>query len=325
MRSRAGLDSDIWRQFYTPEEIDEITSNSDTLTIVSGNYPIHTRIYSQPGPAPTVVMAHGIICYGLILQRMALPFFRRGYNVVHFDMPGTGQSGGDRGGCTMGEFMRAWHDAVAFAKRTFDGPIYAMGNAEDGVTCYYALANHPDISGISIHNLFHYGDPAGANPVGPSLKVRALTMFSYLGLAFRPSRSVKGTKTFPWKHVFTGPGDEKYIKLLENDPLGLTVVKYRMAHTMLRRRVPRVQFEDCRTPVQVIASRLNAIWPYATTVQYYNRLGGPKELVTLEDKGQWELNQAFHEMYCGHVMNWFAKHGAATGPVEADSPVSVVG
>jgi pimeloyl-ACP methyl ester carboxylesterase len=325
MRVLAGLDSDIWRQFYTPEEIDEIVSNSETVTIVSGTYPIHTRVYAQPGPAPTVVIAHGIICYGLILQRMALPFFRNGYNVVHFDLPGTGQSGGDRGGCTMGEFMRAWRDAVAFAKRTFDGPIYAMGNAEDGVTCYYALANHPDVSGISIHNLFHYGDPAGANPVGPSLKVRALTMFSYLGLAARPSRSVKGTKTFPWKDVFTGPGDEKYIKLLENDPLGLTVVKYRMAHTMLRRRVPRVQFEDCRTPVQVIASKQNAIWPYETTVYYYNRLGGPKELITLEDKGQWELNPEFHDMYCGHVMNWFAQHGAVTGPVEVGEPAPVAG
>jgi alpha-beta hydrolase superfamily lysophospholipase len=317
MRTDAGLDSDVWRKFYTEAEIDEIVSNSSTTAFVSGTIPIHVRVYAQPGPAPTIVMAHGIICYGLILQRMALPFFRNGYNVVHFDLPGTGQSGGDRGGCTVGEFIRAWVDAVAFARRTFDGPIYAMGNAEDGVTCYYALANHPDVRGISVHNLFHYGDPAAASPIGPSLKVRALTMFSYLGLFLRPSRSVKGTDTFPWKDVFTGPGDEKFIKLLEDDPLGLKVVKYRMAHTLLRRRVPRVQFEDCRTPIQVIASKRNAIWPYETTIQYYNRLGGPKELITLEDKGQWELNQEFHRMYCGHVMGWFAQHGAATGPVEA--------
>lgn len=320
MLNHAGLDSNVWTKFYTAEEIEEISNNSETMTFVSGNYPIHVRIYAQPGPAPTVVMSHGIICYGLILQRMALPFFRAGYNVVHFDMPGTGQSGGDRGGCTIGEFIRAWTDAIAFARRKFGGPLYAMGNAEDGVTCYYALANHPDLSAMSIHNLFHYGDPAGAAPIGPSLKVRALTMFSYLGLAMRPSRSVKGTSTFPWKDVFTGPGDEKFIKLLEEDPLGLQVVKYRMAHTLLRRRVPRVQFEDCVTPTQVIASEDNAIWPYATTVQYYNRLGGPKELITLEGKGQWELNQAFHEMYCGHVMDWFGQHGAA--PPAADVTLS---
>ncbi|HYI16851.1 MAG TPA: alpha/beta hydrolase [Thermomicrobiales bacterium] len=325
MRSDAGLDSDIWRHFYTPEEIDEIVTQSETTTLVSGHYPIHVRIYRQPGPAPTVIMAHGIIVYALLLQRMALPFYRNGYNVIHFDLPGTGQSGGPRGGCTMREFMQVWQDAVAYARRTFDGPVYAMGNAEDGVTCYYALANHPDVRAISVHNLFQYGDPAGANPVGSPLKVRGATLFGGLATLVRPSYSIKGTKAFNWNDVFPSAEDQEYVTLLERDPLGLKRVTARMAFSMLRPMAPKVPFEACRTPVQVIASKLNAIWRYETTVGYYERIGGPKELVTLPDKGQWELSQAFHEDYCGHVMNWFGKHGAATGPVEAEVPEPVVG
>jgi alpha-beta hydrolase superfamily lysophospholipase len=278
------------------------------------------RVYAQPGPAPTVVMAHGIIVYALLLQRMALPFFRSGYNVVHFDLPGTGQSGGPRGGCTMQEIMQVWKDAVGYAKRTFGGPVYAMGNAEDGVTCYYGLANHPDVNGLSVHNLFQYGDPDGAHPVGSPTKVRLVTVLGYLGVALRPTFSIKGTRSFPWKTVFTGPGDARFLPLLEQDPLGLKKVSLRMGHSMLRPRPPKVAFEDCRTPVQVIASEANAIWPYETTVRYYERLGGPKELITLHGKGQWELNQEFHAEYCGHVMRWFEAHGAA--PHRAASAVA---
>jgi pimeloyl-ACP methyl ester carboxylesterase len=268
-------------------------------------------------------MAHGVIVYALLLQRMALPFFRNGYNIVHFDLPGIGQSGGPRGGCTMREIMQAWRDCVAYARRTFDGPVYAMGNAEDGVTCYYALANHPRVSGLSVHNLFEYGDPAGANPVGSPTKVRLMTAFSSLAAALRPTYSIKGEDAFPWKDVFPSEQDQKYVKLLEEDPLGLKRVTSRMAFSMLRSMPPQVPFEQCRTPVQVIASKLNAIWPYETTVGYYERLGGPKELITLEEYGQWDLSPEFHELYCGHVMRWFEQHGAQ--PAARTSESTAVG
>ena len=44
---------------------------------------------------------------------------------------------------------------------------------------------------------------------------------------------------------------------------------------------PPVPLEQCRTPVQVIASEKSSLWPYAMNVRYFNRLGGPKELLTL--------------------------------------------
>lgn len=321
----AGIDSDIWRHFYTPAEIDEIIDNSRTTTVISGNYPIHLRLYEQPHPAPTVVMAHGIIVYALLLQRMALPFYRAGYNVVHFDLPGAGQSGGPRGGCTMPEIMEAWKDCVAYARRNYAGPIFAMGNAEDGVTCYYALANHPDVSAISVHNLFRYGDPAGAHPIGSPSKVRLMTGLSAVARALWPTYTIPGIKAFNWNNVFPAPEDRKYIKLLEEDPLGLRRVMLRMAFSMLRPMAPDVPFEQCNTPVQVIASRKNAIWPYNTTVGYYNKLGGPKQLVSLRDKGQWELNVEFHTLYCGHVMRWFGQHGAAELILQQAAVESVAG
>jgi hypothetical protein len=63
--------------------------------------------------------------------------------------------------------------------------------------------------------------------------------------------------------------------------------------------------------VQVIASNRNLVCPYELVTRNYQRLGCPKELVTLDGKPQWELNREFHELYCGHVIRWFEANGAS--------------
>src|SRR5207237_1364663 len=99
----AGLANDYWEQYYAADEVDEIIANRTTTMFVSGHYPIHVGLYLQHQSAPTVLMAHGLFVYGLTLAHLQLPLFRAGFNVVEWDLPGMGQSGGPRGGCTVVE------------------------------------------------------------------------------------------------------------------------------------------------------------------------------------------------------------------------------
>jgi alpha-beta hydrolase superfamily lysophospholipase len=310
-RRDGGLANNYWHKYYTSEEVEEIIANSTYTMMVSGNYPIFMRMYEQPRKAPTVVMAHGMLVYGLILARLQLPFFRAGFNVVQFDIPGLGLSGGPRGGCTTTDIFRTWKDAIDFAHQRFGDPLYAMGVAEDGVTCYYAAANHPHIRALSVHTLFEYGDPRGVYWIGGELRVMLQATGLAVAATARPTMSVKGTEGIPWEDVFGGPGDDEFIKILEGDPLALQRVEFRFARSLIKEQPAPVPFEDCRTPVQVIASDENDIWPYEMVEEYYNRLGGPKELVRLHGKPQWESNRRFHEEYCDHVLTWFIDLGAA--------------
>ena len=59
------------------------------------------------------------------------------------------------------------------------------------------------------------------------------------------------------------------------------------------------------TTGEVIASERNKLFPYRMVKRSYDRLGGPKELVTLSGKGMWGLNREFNEEYCAHVIRWF--------------------
>jgi pimeloyl-ACP methyl ester carboxylesterase len=306
----AGLANDYWKQYYTPEEVQEALRSTVTTTIPSGEFPVHVRIWPQPHPAPVVLMGSSILSYGLHLLRIQAPFFRAGFNVMQFDFPGLGQSGGPRGGCTVSDFIRCWKDALNFAHLRFGEPLYGMGVGEDGVTLYYAAANRPGVAAISVHNLFEYGEPDAVQGQGPYWLVRAKAGALAAAAALRPSTTMPGSKAVPWEWIFAGPGDAARIETLYKDPLALRQVQLRMVSSILQKRPPPVPFEQCRTPVQVIASDRNKVCPYSLVTRNYERLGGSKELVTLPGKPQWELNREFQEDYCELVIRWFRQNGA---------------
>lgn len=315
-----GLAHDYWKQYYTPEEVDELIARTETTMIVSGNYPIHLRIAAQPAPAPTVVMAHGLLLYGTIFGRIILPFARAGFNVVQFDFPGCGQSGGPRGGCTIGEMIQAWKEAIAFAGRRFGTPLYILGVAEDGVLAYYAAANMPEIAAMTVHVLIERGDPASLNWLGGPRMVRVKQVGYRIASLFRPTFRIRGTRSLPWADIFAGPGDDRTRAILANDPLGLQWVQARFGSSFIARARPPIPFEACRTPIQMIASGNNKHWPFERMRQEYERLGGPKELICLEGRPHFELNRAFQELYCAHAIRWFQQHGAEPVPAADQRP-----
>lgn len=305
-----GLADDYWKQYYDTDEVEEIVNVTSTTTLISGIYPLHVRLYLHPHAAPTVVQAHGMLAYGMIFARLQLPFFRAGFNVVQFDVPGMGQSGGPRAGCTIQDVFQAWDTAIKWAQAQFGGPMYAMGIAEDGVTSYYVGANRPEIRAISVHTLFEYGDTGGVHWQGQPWLIRMKAAGLAVASRAAPTAGSKATSAIPFDWVFDGPGDDEMIPILIDDPLALHDVEYRFAYSLVQRQRAPVPFEECRTPVQVIASEKNRIWPYEMVVRNFTRLGGPKELLTLPGIGQWSFGRQFNEDYAKLVIRWFKQNGA---------------
>ncbi|MQA26458.1 MAG: hypothetical protein GEU94_13540 [Micromonosporaceae bacterium] len=313
-----GLAAEHWHGHYTPQEVAEIVAATTTTTVVSGQVPLHVRVYRQTFDAPTVVMAHGLVVYGQLLARLQLPFYRAGFNVVQFDLPGLGQSGGARAGCTTAEGIQAWRDTLAFAAEEFGTPLYVMGVGEDGVTGYYAAANQPGVAAISTHTLYEHGEPDGVAWFGPKWLIRLAAWCLAIGATVAPTASIRASRLVSYRDIFGGPGDDEHIARLAGDPLALGRAQLRMAYSLIRRQRPPVPFEQCRTPIQVIASTANRIWPFEVVRRGYERLGGPKELVRLEGRPQWSFDRDFQELYAGHVIRWFCAHRAAN-PVRSTS------
>src|SRR5437762_769376 len=69
-RRDAGLADEYWKQYYTPDEVDEIVANRTTTMFSSGQYPIHVGLFVNGRDAPTVLMGHGLFVYGLALAHL---------------------------------------------------------------------------------------------------------------------------------------------------------------------------------------------------------------------------------------------------------------
>ncbi|HEX3724149.1 MAG TPA: hypothetical protein VHV31_15280 [Nitrolancea sp.] len=318
----ACLAQDYWQRYYDPDEIEDVVAHTVTSMITSGRYPIHVRLWQQSEPASTVVIGSSVLSYGLHLVRLQAPFFHAGFNVVQFDFPGIGQSGGPRGGCTVPEFLDAWRQALAFAGERFGTPLYIVGVGEDGVTGYYVGANRPDVAAISVRMLVEYGQPGMVQGQGPFWLVRTKAIGTRICAFLRPSTELDARKTIRWDWVFSGVDDGPRIELLANDPLSLRRMQLKMASSILQRHIPPVPYEQCRTPVQVIASTANLVCPFELASANYARLGGPKDFVIQEGIGQWQLDRGFNETYCAHVIRWFDEHDAKRTARERVSSLS---
>ena len=306
----AGLADDYWRQYFTSDEVAELEAAIRTTGVVYDDTPVHVRVYDNGPDAPVVLSPHGLIVYGFLCARLHLAFFRAGYTVVSWDLPGFGQSGGPRNGPTIGSMIEVWRQMIAWSASEFDRErVFVVGLAEDGVTGYYAAANHELVQAISLHHLIEFGDIENVAWVNP----RWLRRVQGAGLAvlekIAPWVQFDAEKAVPWEAIFSTPEDQAAYELYRRDPLRIERYNIHLARDLFRRRPPPVPFEECRTPVQLITSELNKIWPPAINERAHARLGGEKELVMLEGMDQWSVSQEFADAYAGHVMSWFERAG----------------
>ena len=306
----AGLADGYWRQYFTSDEVAELEAAIRTTGVVYGDTPVHVRVYWNGPDAPTLLSPHGLIVYGFLCGRLHLALHRGGYNVVSWDFPGFGQSGGPRNGPTIGSMIEVWRQMIAWSASEFGRErVFVVGLAEDGVTGYYAAANHDLVQAISLHHLVEFGDLENVAWVNP----RWLRRVQGAGLAVlekvAPWVQFDAEKAVPWEAIFSSQEDQAAYELYRRDPLRIERYNIHLARDLFRRRPLPVPFEECRTPVQLITSELNKIWPPAINERAYARLGGEKELVILEGLDQWSVSQEFADAYAGHAMRWFERAG----------------
>ena len=300
-----GLSDDYWKRYFEADEIEEILDSISGVTaIVSGGVPIHLRLWEHGrADAATVVLAHGLITYSLQLSRLHLRLFRAGFDVVSWDLPGYGLSGGTRTGPRLDDLLQAWQDVVAFVSSGRDAPLFVAGLAEDGIAAYYALADHPAIDAMSLHALCEYGDPDNV----------AWTSFRGVQLLravekVLPHATMDSHRGVPWTSVF----GEEAAALYEADPLRTRRLGVHVGAWMTRPKAPPVRFEDCRTPVQILTSSASDLFPPAMNERAFARLGCEKEHVVLEGQPFFSLSAEFADAYVPPVVSWFERNAART-------------
>lgn len=302
-----GWADDYWTKYYTADEVEEILATVRHTMIPSSGVPLAVRAYLQQGPAPTIIVTQGLLPYGLMMCNIHLAFHRAGFNVVNADLPGFGLSGGPRGGPTIHQLIQMWRDLKALTRRELgDVTLFTAGMAEDSVTSYYAFANDPDITAMSLHLLLEYGDVENLYWWGSRPKIRALMLGARAAHALKLDIKWDAESALPWDDVV-----EPYVDVFRDDPLNIPHYTVALAATMAKPMKAPVPFEECRTPCQVIASENSRLWPPEHNRRAYERLGSPKkEFVLLEGAPYGALRKDFVDVFSGHMIRWFRENGA---------------
>jgi hypothetical protein len=166
------------------------------------------------------------------------------------------------------------------------------------------------VRAISCHHLLEFGDIENVAWVNP----RWMRYVQGWGIAviekLAPWVTFNAEKAVPWEAIFSSEEDQAAYALYKRDPLRIKRYNVHLARDLFKRRRPPVPFEECRTPVQLITSELNKIWPPHINEGTLARLGGEKELVTLHGLDQWSVSREFNDIYAGHVLRWFEQVGS---------------
>lgn len=300
-----GLGDDYWKNYFEPEVVEEVEAKILHTTIPTSGLPLAVRVFAQDAPAPTIMMTHGLLPYALMVSKHHLVFHRAGFNVVTADLPGFGASGGTRGDPTIPQLIQMWRDLKAFSRRVFgEGPLYSIGTAEDSVTSYYAFANDPAITAMSLHVLLEYGDIENLNWQGNHATIRAKMLGARLGRTLRLNLAWDAENALPWDDII-----DPHVETYKRDPLVIETFGIGLASSMSKPMKAPVPFEECRTPCQMIVSEKSKLWPVEHNRKAYERLGAPKkEWVLLEGAPQWSMRDGYLQEFTDNVIRWFREN-----------------
>ena len=239
---------------------------------------------SQPGD-PAMVFVPGTSVYALLYVEYMHKLSRHGFNVVGFDPRGHGMSSGKRGVYTLGMLVEDALAVIDHAVAAYGDRVAVSGSSQGGMVAFYCAAAEPRLKAAVCHNVIAPDQPGNERmtrrpgmfrPLMPLLPALKPLMDSPLGRLMIPVSLYLDLKAEPSRII------PDVVRFLKEDPLALTAVSL-SALASLGSTPLAVRVEDIRTPVMVIHSGQDNIFPEDYVRRVYDRLTCEKEFLYLAD------------------------------------------
>jgi alpha-beta hydrolase superfamily lysophospholipase len=268
--------------------------------IESGGLRLFAPVWNAGEGKPTVVFIPGTSVYALCYAELLHGLWKEEFNVVSFDPKGQGQSGGERGDYTIMEHVGNARAACAYARERFKGPVFVMGSSQGGIEAFYLAATDEPVAGVICHNIADLPSPdslrltrfgpgkkksAGVAPAHPS---RALTYLSRPMLGFvKAAAAIAPSLKIPIALYLDLRSEPMRVfgnawEFLLQDPLALTSITLRAFASIAATPLPR-PVAEIRTPILVLHSSGDHIFPEDYIVNLYNRLACAKAIKIYPD------------------------------------------
>jgi len=273
-----------------------LSAVSDLLeeqTIEANGIRLHLDILPNGKGFPTVVFIPGTSVYAQVYMKFLHAMSQAGFNVVAFDPRGHGRSSGPRGDYTIDAIVSDAMAVVAYARERFQGQVAVAGSSQGGIAAFYAAARDDALSAAVCHNL--------ADLNGRDNQVLSRTRVPYwLTPVARLLMGVYGGFVIPVafyldlksERLENGQSVHDYIR---DDPLCVTWITFRALNSLLRTRLAR-PVEAIETPVMVIHSDKDHIFPQSYVEAIYSRLTCPRKYLLLRNRGHLVMTNHVQEV-----------------------------
>lgn len=242
---------------------------------------------SDPGD-PVMVFVPGTSVYALLYIEYMYKLSRRGFNVVGFDPRGHGMSSGKRGVYTLGQLVEDARAVISHAATRYNPKVAVSGSSQGGMVAFYCAAAEPRLKAAVCHNVIAPDEPDNERMTRWPAFYRPLLAFSRTSLAQAALRTPLGNLMTPVR-AYLNLKEEPcrlfpdVMRFLKEDPLVVNSVSL-SALASLGTTPLAVRVEDIKTPVMIVHSGKDNIFPEDYVRRIYERLTCRKEFLFLPDR-----------------------------------------
>ncbi len=271
--------------------------------IDANGFKLHLDILPKGQGMATVVFVPGTSVYAQVYMDFLRSMFEAGFNVVAFDPRGHGRSSGLRGDYAIDDIVEDTLAVVAYARKRFGGKVVVAGSSQGGIVAFYAAAKDDSLAAAVCHNL---ADLNGRqNQVLSKIRVpyrltpaaRAL-MRIYQGFAIPISLYLN----LKIEYFENGESVADYIY---KDPLCITWITFRVLNSLLKTPLTK-PVERITTPVMLIHSDKDHIFPQTYVENIYNKLTCPKKYLLIKDRSHLLMTNHVQEV-APAIIQWLKK------------------
>ncbi len=272
---------------------------------------LHVRVYESGREDPCIIFIPGITAHvGFYTDLVPGADFMshmsgEGFNVIGFDLPGHGESGGPRGLYTISGLIGCVSAVVDWIIENYNRDIAILGSSLGGILCPYLAHGEKRIKAIVAHNVADLKEELPIIILRQQLLVGlskpAAPLLLKLNAPILPAWAV-----FDISHVWENP---EYHKLWRKDALCVWWYPASTIADLFLNPGPKPSLGEITTPILVVDGEYDWIFPVDYCRRQAAKFGGHNDFEVIDKAGH-EL-PVEHMTDFAHLASWWLKEHLA--------------
>lgn len=310
LMNRQPLDEEValtyWRELLEPKGLDHVLDAMEMTELPVDDLSLKLYVLTSKPDDPTVVFVPGTSLYAVLYGEFMYKLNQQDFNVIGYDCRGHGLSTGKRGSYTIGELVDDTKEVTSYAIDRFNDRVAVAGSSQGGIVAFHSAAADARLGAVVCHNILAPDEPDVTRLTRyPELYSRMLELVPQLLPLFNYARPL-GELRWPVEAYLDLKKESSFLledtyRFFHEDPL---VVRYISFYAFMSLITPLARpVEEIETPVMVIHSELDNIFPEDYVRRVFDRLNCEKEFLYLPDTPHLVMTDYVDEIIPG-VTSW---------------------